>query len=100
MSPKNMITLGGRFISDMGLLGSCYLHSTSEHTDLTVESPGGILEPRLSVHLPTVVLLLARLGFRWKTGNVQMESGVKLFLPISGSPSDSPSRRLPSEWSG
>ena len=83
MSPKNMITLGGRFITDMGLLGSCFLHSISEHMDLAVDNPAGILEPRLSVHMPSVVLLLARLGYRWKTGGVQMESGVKLFLPIS-----------------
>jgi hypothetical protein len=83
-SPKNLITLGGRFITDWGLLGSLYLHSRSEFWDLGVDNPAGIMEPYLEQHMDNNFLVLARLGFRWAAGKrVQMETGLKLFLPVS-----------------
>jgi iron complex outermembrane receptor protein len=83
MSPRNMITLGGRFSTSWGLLGSLYVHARSELTDRAVENPDGILEESLQVHIDHVALVLARLGYWWKTDLTRMEAGVKMFLPVS-----------------
>jgi hypothetical protein len=83
-NPKNLLTLGGRFRTDWGLLGSVYAFSRSEFLDKSVENPAGLLEPVLEKHLDNVLLLLARIG--WKipvSAGLEMEAGVKLFLPVS-----------------
>jgi outer membrane receptor for ferrienterochelin and colicin len=83
-SPKNLITLGGRFRTDGGLLGSLYAFSRSEFRSTSVENPSGILQPLLSQRLDNMVLLIGKLGHRFEAGqNVQMEVGLKLFLPVS-----------------
>jgi hypothetical protein len=88
-SPKNLLVLGGRFRTDSGLVGSLYAFSRSEFTDRAVENPGGFFEPLLTMHMESVVLLLGRLGWRLRLGDlVDCEVGVKLFLPVS--PFESP----------
>jgi hypothetical protein len=83
-SPKNLMTLGGRFTSPFGLLGSLYIHSRSEYRDGAVENPAGLLEQMQSMDMDNVLLLLGKIGWRWEpvTG-YQLEAGVKLFLPVS-----------------
>jgi iron complex outermembrane receptor protein len=83
-SPKNLITLGGRFTTDFGLLGSLYVFSRSEYMDRGVENPEGMMAPELAHHQDNVMLILAKLGWKWKTQKgLAMETGVKLFLPFS-----------------
>jgi outer membrane receptor protein involved in Fe transport len=85
-SPKNLITVGGRFNADSGLVGSLYVFSRSEFTDQVVANPAGILEPKFSQHMDHVFLAMGKLGYRWKVPagvDLQMEAGMKLFLPIS-----------------
>jgi len=83
-SPKNLITLGGRFRTNWGLLGSLYAFTRSDFWHVDVENPSGILEPLLSQHLDNEVLLIGKLGRNFELGqHVQIETGVKLFLPIS-----------------
>jgi outer membrane receptor protein involved in Fe transport len=83
-SPKNLITVGGRFNAESGLVGSLYIFSRSEFTDFIVPNPDGLLEPGFSQHMDQVFLAIGKLGWKWKmdTG-VELETGVKLFLPIS-----------------
>ena len=81
--PKNMFTIGGRFRMESGCVGSLYLFSRSA-IDQTVENPKGLFEPGLRMHLPTALLLMGKVGWRWKVGaHLDLETGAKLFLPIS-----------------
>jgi outer membrane receptor for ferrienterochelin and colicin len=83
-SPKNLMTLGGRFTTGWGMLGSLYLHSRSEFWDRFVDNPDGLMEDLIHQHMPSIVLVLARLGYRWQTGGFdRMEAGIKMFLPVS-----------------
>jgi iron complex outermembrane receptor protein len=85
-SPKNLVTLGGRFNTETGLVGSLYVFSRSEFTDPLVSNPAGILEPKFSQHMDHVFLVMGKLGYRWVVPagvDLEMEAGVKLFLPIS-----------------
>jgi outer membrane receptor protein involved in Fe transport len=85
-SPKNLFTLGGRFNTDAGLVGSLYLFSRSEFTDAVVSNPTGLLAPRLSQHMQQVFLLMGKLGWRWRVSagvDLNIEAGVKVFLPVS-----------------
>jgi hypothetical protein len=83
-SPRNLITLGGRFRADSGLIGSLYLFSRSEFWDTSVENPSGLMAPPLSQHMDNVFLAMGRLGWRWSVlGGVELEAGIKLFLPVS-----------------
>jgi iron complex outermembrane receptor protein len=82
--PKNLLTLGGRFRTDWGLLGSLYLFSRSEFIDGGVDSPGGILDGYLRQDLPNVLLVMARLGYRASLPDwFEWEVGARLFLPVS-----------------
>jgi len=90
-SPKNLFTLGGRFHTDLGLLGSLYVFTRSEFWDRLVENPegGAGLAPQVAVHSPNLALLLARLGYEWTIRPwVRLELGVTLFLPLA--PLDDP----------
>ena len=85
-SPKNLVTLGGRFNTETGLVGSLYVFSRSEFTDPLVSNPAGMLEPKFSQQMDHVFLAMGKLGWRWKVGvgvGLEMEAGAKLFLPIS-----------------
>jgi TonB-dependent SusC/RagA subfamily outer membrane receptor len=83
-SPKNLITLGGRFKTESGLVGSLYFFSRSEFPDRYVDNPAGMLEPSLTIYLDNAILILGKLGWRWKaTEGVEFEAGAKLFLPFS-----------------
>ncbi|MFC1654254.1 TonB-dependent receptor plug domain-containing protein [Myxococcota bacterium] len=83
-SPKNLITLGGRFRTDFGLLGSLYIFSRSEYVDRGMENPEGMMAPQLAIHMDHVMLFLAKLGWKWETRTgLEVETGVKLFLPFS-----------------
>jgi iron complex outermembrane receptor protein len=84
MSPKNLMALGGRFKTDLGLLGSLYAFSRSEFWDRWVENPAGVLEPTLVQHMDNNVLILAKLGIKIPlTKRIDIETGAKLMLPIS-----------------
>jgi iron complex outermembrane receptor protein len=83
-NPINQLTLGGRFQSASGLLGSLYAFSRSEVLHTSVENPGGMLEPLQTQHIDHVILLLGRIGWRFELDDqVKLEVGGKLFLPIS-----------------
>jgi outer membrane receptor protein involved in Fe transport len=82
--PKNLITLGGRLRTESGLLGSLYVFTRSEFWDRWVYNPDGMLEDILHQHLDNVALVLGKLGWRFRTAlGVELEAGVKLFLPVS-----------------
>jgi outer membrane receptor protein involved in Fe transport len=83
-SPKNLIMLGGRFSTDLGLLGSLYVFSRSDFMDPGMENPDGMMAPNLTRHMDNVMLFLAKLGYQWETRlGLEVETGVKLFLPFS-----------------
>jgi outer membrane receptor protein involved in Fe transport len=82
-SPKNLLTLGGRFVTSKGLLGSLYLFSRSEFNDVGVQNPEGILAPYQRQRLGNDFLVLGKLGWKWEPGGgIEMETGVRLFLPV------------------
>jgi outer membrane receptor protein involved in Fe transport len=83
-TPKNLVTVGGRFRSESGLVGSLYVFSRSEFWGHKVASPEGLLAPFFSQHLDNFFLILGKLGWRWQTGEgFGVETGLKLFLPFS-----------------
>jgi iron complex outermembrane recepter protein len=83
-SPKNLITVGGRFRTGFGLLGSFYLFSRSEFVDRGLENPDGMLAPALTQHMDNVMLVLTKLGWQFSADpDVVLETGLKLFLPFS-----------------
>jgi outer membrane receptor for ferrienterochelin and colicin len=87
--PKNMFTLGGRFGTGKGLVGSLYLFSRSELLDTAVENPLGLLEPLLSERLENILLVMGKLGWRWNSPpGFHLEAGCQLSLPVS--PFESP----------
>ncbi len=91
--PKNMFTLGGRFRTDWGLVGGLYVYTRSQFLERGVDNPEGILAGYLEYDQPNVALVLGRLGYRITTwGSLQMEAGVRLFLPVTlfGPSVDSP----------
>ena len=82
--PKNLLTLGGRFRTESGLVGSLYAFSRSELTDLMVENPRGLLQPFLPTKLDHFIVILARIGWRVEVSRlVDLEIGAKLFTPVS-----------------
>jgi iron complex outermembrane receptor protein len=82
--PKNLLTLGGRFRTESGLVGSLYAFSRSELTDLMVENPRGLLQPFLPVELDHFIMVLARIGWRFEVSRlIDLEIGAKLLLPVS-----------------
>ena len=82
-SPKNLITLGARFRTSFGLLGSLYFFSRSRFTDISVPNPAGLMEDILRMRLDDSLLLLGKLAWRWEIpAGVALETGVKLFLPL------------------
>jgi len=84
LSPKNLITVGGRFRTESGLVGSLYMFSRSEFWEEGVENPEGLLAPAGRVHMDNVILFLGKLGYRWMTREgLDFEIGAKLFLPFS-----------------
>jgi outer membrane receptor protein involved in Fe transport len=86
-SPKNLFTLGGRFRTDGGLLGSFYIFTRSEFRDTHIENPAGILQPLLNQSVNNAALFMGRLGWMFELGkHGQVEAGFKLFLPVSLSP--------------
>jgi hypothetical protein len=83
-SPKHMITIGGRFRTDWGLVGSLYAFSRSEFWDRWVPNPGGMLEPFEIDRMHNVILFLGKLGWKWSpAAEAEIEVGLKLFLPLS-----------------
>ena len=82
--PKNMITLGGRFRTEGGLVGSLYLFTRSKFVDTSVENPSGLLEPLITQRLDNVFLVMAKLGWRFESVlGFNLEAGCQLFLPVS-----------------
>jgi hypothetical protein len=83
-TPKNLLSLGGRFRTDLGLLGSLYLFSRSEFWDHAIKGQDNILAPFSSVHMDNCMLVMGKLAWRWLTGEgIELETGLDLFLPIS-----------------
>jgi len=83
-TPKNLVTVGGRFRSSSGLVGSLYMFSRSNFTDNSVENPEGLLAPKLTEHVDNVFLFMGKLGYEWITPQgLEFEIGAKLFLPFS-----------------
>ena len=82
-SPKNLITLGGRFRTDWGLLGSLYLFTRSDFR-ANIPSPAGLMEPAVWIRSDNVLLVLGKLGWKWTSADgLGMEAGAKLFMPVS-----------------
>ncbi len=83
-SPTDLATLGGRFGAPPGLLGGLFLHYRSSFWDRTVLNPAGLFEPYLEQYMDHAYLVLARLGWTWSPAEgIDLEAGLKLFLPIS-----------------
>ncbi len=82
--PKNLITLGGRFLTRSGVVGSLYFHTRSEFTDRSVDSPDGVMAGYVTYEQPNVMLVLARLGYQLHLADgFSMEAGARLFLPVT-----------------
>ena len=97
--PRNYLTLGGRFRTEMGLLGSLFVFTRSEYIDVSVPSAGGLLEPPAEMHVDEKMLLLGKLGWSWSPKpDVHLEGGVKIFQPIS--PFSAPHFRLRDQGGG
>jgi len=98
-SPKHLITVGGRFRTDWGLIGSLYAFSRSDFWDLYISNPAGMLEPFVVEHMQNAILLMGKVGWKWRPAHpVEMEMGVKLFLPVS--PFDEPHFRYREKGGG
>jgi hypothetical protein len=83
-TPKNLFTLGGRFRTEAGLIGSLYVFSRSEFADDSVENPAGLFAPNLKLHLDNTFMILGKIGWLWKLDHfLDVEIGIKLFLPFS-----------------
>jgi hypothetical protein len=83
-NPRNQITLGGRFETESGLVGSLYAFSRSEIWYRAVENPAGLLQPMLGKYADHVIVVFSRLGWGFNTGgHIDVEAGVKLQLPIA-----------------
>ena len=83
-SPKNLLTLGGRFRTQWGLVGSLYVFSRSEFWQSEVENPQGLLARKLTQFMDDSMLFLGKLGYHWAPGKtLEIEMGIKLFLPFS-----------------
>jgi iron complex outermembrane receptor protein len=83
-NPSDMAAVGGRFNTGLGLLGSLFVHFRGEFNDTGVLNPAGLFEPLLEQHMDPVFLVLAKLGWKWRVaGGIDIEAGVKLFLPVS-----------------
>ncbi len=81
--PKHYLILGARFRADMGLVGSLYIFTRSEFRT-GVGNPEGLLERSIKTHMDNVMLVLGKIGWRANLSNlVEIEAGVKLFLPVS-----------------
>jgi hypothetical protein len=98
-TPKNLITLGGRFRTDWGLVGSLYAFSRSEYWNRAVGNPAGLFEEALKIKLNNAFLVLGRLGWKFTPAEgIELEGGLKLFLPVS--PFSSPHFRYYEEAGG
>jgi iron complex outermembrane receptor protein len=83
-SPKNMLILGARFRTDSGLVGSLYAFTRSEFTAGGIPHPDGMLAGNTADHIDQIVLVLGKIGWRVSLAHdLQIEAGLKLFLPIS-----------------
>ncbi|MFC1654540.1 TonB-dependent receptor plug domain-containing protein [Myxococcota bacterium] len=83
-TPKNLLTLGGRFRTDWGLVGSLYAFSRSEYWNRSVGNPAGLFMESLHIKLPNAFLVLGRLGWKFTPAEgIELEGGLKLFLPVS-----------------
>jgi hypothetical protein len=88
-SPRNLITLGARFNTDFGLVGSLYAFSRSKFEAGGVPNPAGLLEKSKQAQMNNVLLVLGKIGWRITLPHgVAIETGLKLFLPVS--PFESP----------
>jgi iron complex outermembrane receptor protein len=97
--PKNLITLGGRFRTEWGLLGSLYAFIRTEFVDRGVQNPNGLFAPMLSQKMDDTVLFMGKLGWSWSPmEGLQLQIGAKLFLPVS--PCTSPHFRFRDEGGG
>jgi hypothetical protein len=86
--PKNFFTLGGRFLTQRGLLGSLYVFTRSEFWIRSYDFTGTFPEQ----HMNHVFLILGKLGWKWQLRDTTiMETGLKLLLPVS--PFESPNFR-------
>jgi iron complex outermembrane receptor protein len=83
-SPKHLMTLGARFGTDSGLVGSLYMFSRSKFKAGGVPNPEGLLVSTLRDPQDNVLLVLGRIGWRVVlTRSLKLEAGLKLFLPVS-----------------
>jgi outer membrane receptor protein involved in Fe transport len=83
-TPKNLITLGGRFRTNWGLVGSLYAFSRSEYWNRSVGNPSGLFLDPLHKKLKNAFLVLGKLGWKFDISkSVGLEAGLKLFLPVS-----------------
>jgi outer membrane receptor protein involved in Fe transport len=83
-SPKNMFTLGGRFRTGSGLVGSLFVFVRSEFNDPSVENPAGMLQPALRMHLDNQALFIGKLGWKFPVRQgFELEVGARLYLPFS-----------------
>jgi iron complex outermembrane receptor protein len=88
-SPRNLITLGACFNTDFGLVGSLYAFSRSKFEAGGVPNPEGLLGKSIKAQMNNVLLVLGKIGWRVTLPHgVALETGLKLFLPVS--PFESP----------
>jgi len=86
-SPKNYLTLGGRYRASVGLVMSLYAFIRSGFVDPRMENPENAFASLRTRQVPATMLTLSRLGWNWKMspGGPSLEGGIKLFLPITPS---------------
>lgn len=85
-SPADLLAFGGRAKTELGILGSCYFFYRSAVRLKGLPNPNGLLGPSLisNEDMNTAFLLIGKLGWMMSPGQgVDLEMGVKVFLPIS-----------------
>jgi len=81
-SSRHLASLGGEFSHPRGFVGSLYLMFRDGFLDRSVDNPRGLLEPLLTQQIPATLLGLARVGYRMDMKGLNLESGLKLSLPL------------------
>ena len=83
-TPSDLASLGGRFRTERGWIGSLYGFYRARFPDAGVQNPDGLIGPQLRMDYGPELLLMGRLGWKLSLSqHVETEVGIKITMPIS-----------------